>query len=110
MPEKLLSVSVDVWSPWIEMTYVVPKSKPKMILGVLGFGCGGAFTWLAFFFLGAGEAPGVAMTLEIVEALDTEPGVQVRLAGGLELEAVLDRLRELAGASSDPTSLSVSGV
>lgn len=50
------------------------------------------------------------MALEIVETLDTEPGVQVRLTEVLELEAVLERLRELAGVSSDPTSLSVSGV
>lgn len=56
-----------------------------MILGALGLGCGGALAWFAFFFLEAGEAPEFAMTLEIVEALDAEPGVQVRLAGGLEL-------------------------
>lgn len=60
------------------MTYVVPKSKPKMILGGwTGLGFGAAFTWLVFFFLVAAEAP------ELAKALDL--AAEVLLAEGLPL-------------------------
>lgn len=76
-----------------------------MNLGALSFGCGGGFTWAAFFFL---EAVGA---FEAAEALaDAEAAVLARLAEGLAQEAVPDRLRPLEGVSVWPTVLRVSGV
>ena len=66
------------------MTYVVPKSNPKIILGALTLRFGGVFTWFVFFFLAAAGVPEVAAP-EVAAPEVAEATARPLLAEGLAL-------------------------